>query len=666
MVIRKYMVWVLPLLFMWTGVVSVCAQNTDTAGWYALTTAPDDYKKTSIVDLSHLLDKPAGRRGFLTVKNGRFIFGDGTPARFWGVNITAGDCFPDHATAERTAARLAKFGCNMARLHHMDADWAAPNIFNIKGGNAPDSRLSEESLERLDYFIYQLKKQGIYIFLDLLVNRFFAGTDIPDADKVERGGKIVGLFNEGIIALEKEYARQIFTHVNPYTKTRYAEEPAIALTDIINESTLFHFQGYFNVPATYLAELDGDFTKWCEASGKMRPDGTVMALLESREQTVARFLYERQTEVFMELRDYLRALGVKYPITGSNFYFNYVGDLLSNARLDFIDRHTYWDHPSGGFDPANTFTNNPMVKKPTSLTVGNARVEGKPFTVSEWNCCWMNEYITEGPMIMAAYGVFQGWDGVLQFDYTGGDWRPKMEKCFDIGNKPHVMAARIPAALMFLRKDAAPAAGSYIMEVNSADEKLANFLPVMPMGIPLVRRVGIKFVAGAPENPSVALKPGTYESDTRELKWMGREGIVFFDTPRTQGALGFIGGQSVSTRQMQVEAGTPFCQVVLSSLDGKPLSGAGKMLLTATARAENSKQVYNNKRNSLISTGEAPILMEPVAAKITFYSKKKITVNVLDHHGFRTGKTVPVERGEKGWTFSIGRENTFWYEVAVK
>ena len=42
----------------------------------------------SRVDLSFLLERPAGRSGFVTVRDGRLVRGDGAPLRLWGVNIT--------------------------------------------------------------------------------------------------------------------------------------------------------------------------------------------------------------------------------------------------------------------------------------------------------------------------------------------------------------------------------------------------------------------------------------------------------------------------------------------------------------------------------------------------------------------------------------------------
>src|ERR1700744_3393311 len=43
---------------------------------------------TSPVDVSFLLDAPAGRHGFIQIKDGHLATGDGRRMRLWGVNIT--------------------------------------------------------------------------------------------------------------------------------------------------------------------------------------------------------------------------------------------------------------------------------------------------------------------------------------------------------------------------------------------------------------------------------------------------------------------------------------------------------------------------------------------------------------------------------------------------
>ncbi len=88
------------------------------------------------LDISYIFEdeKPAGKHGFLTIKDDRMIFEDGTTARFFGTLFNSEMNFCSHDHAEKTAKRLAKFGTNIVRLHQMDADSACPNIFNFTRG----------------------------------------------------------------------------------------------------------------------------------------------------------------------------------------------------------------------------------------------------------------------------------------------------------------------------------------------------------------------------------------------------------------------------------------------------------------------------------------------------------------------------------------------------
>src|SRR5689334_981138 len=66
-----------------------------------------------------LISKPAGSNGPVIVKGGHFFTGD-KRIRFWGVNICFSGAFPTHEQADATARRLAHFGINCVRFHHMD------------------------------------------------------------------------------------------------------------------------------------------------------------------------------------------------------------------------------------------------------------------------------------------------------------------------------------------------------------------------------------------------------------------------------------------------------------------------------------------------------------------------------------------------------------------
>src|SRR5690606_10958725 len=73
-------------------IFSASAQET-TDIWFVF--KPVKYEKASSIDMSNWLDKPAGKHGFLQIKGKDFEFENGTPIKFWGVNIGSNRPFPD-------------------------------------------------------------------------------------------------------------------------------------------------------------------------------------------------------------------------------------------------------------------------------------------------------------------------------------------------------------------------------------------------------------------------------------------------------------------------------------------------------------------------------------------------------------------------------------------
>ena len=106
---------------------------------------PWDDNTTGATDMSFLLDKPAGAQGFIRVRDGHLAT-DTERWRAWGVNITFGNPLPSRDDAPIIARRLAKFGINCIRLHHMDRRW--PNgIIARRIGPDPDPALLDRDTE---------------------------------------------------------------------------------------------------------------------------------------------------------------------------------------------------------------------------------------------------------------------------------------------------------------------------------------------------------------------------------------------------------------------------------------------------------------------------------------------------------------------------------------
>jgi hypothetical protein len=220
---------------------------------------PWDDATPGVTDVSAWLAKPAGGRGFVAARAGRLYTGEAR-LRLLGTNICTSACFPEHADAEKVAARLAKFGINCVRFHHMDAPWTSDNIF------APDKlALAPAQLERLDYFVAQLKAHGIYTNLNLHVSRIYPG--FPTWEGMPDFCKGVDLFYPPMVQMQRDYARELLTHANPYTKTRYVDEPALALVEINNENGLlsqWSWGALDGMLPVYRDELQRQWNAWLQ------------------------------------------------------------------------------------------------------------------------------------------------------------------------------------------------------------------------------------------------------------------------------------------------------------------------------------------------------------------------------------------------------------------
>ncbi len=190
----------------------------------------------AVADARFLLDPPAGKHGPITVRNGHFHFANGDRVRFWGTNVSGEGCLPPRELAGRVADRLAKFGFNLVRFHGLDSRWGKA----LFPPNAQDTQhFDEAQLDKLDYFIAELEKRGIYINLNLHVARHFQpGDGLPETEFLGYA-KYCVIFNPRMIELQKDYARKLLGHRNRYTGRTYAEDPAVVIVELTNENSLF-------------------------------------------------------------------------------------------------------------------------------------------------------------------------------------------------------------------------------------------------------------------------------------------------------------------------------------------------------------------------------------------------------------------------------------------
>jgi hypothetical protein len=76
-------------------------------------------------------------------------------------------------------------------------------------------------------------------------------------------GKSLDTVHQPYIDSQKQYARDLLTHVNPYTGNAYTDEPAIAIIELNNENTALHnWQAYAGLPPEFSAPLQARWNAW--------------------------------------------------------------------------------------------------------------------------------------------------------------------------------------------------------------------------------------------------------------------------------------------------------------------------------------------------------------------------------------------------------------------
>ncbi|MDR3710355.1 MAG: cellulase family glycosylhydrolase [Capsulimonadaceae bacterium] len=236
---RTFIVFALGLICLAATTVFARADDAKLPSMFPFVIPWDDATPGTAVDVSYLNAKPAGVNGFIVVKDGRFVEAKtGKRIRFMATNFTFASDFPSHEDADKVAAHLAKLGINLVRIHHHDIDHS-PLWDKSTGGH---TKFDPVAVDKLDYLLAQFKKNGIYVDLNLHVSRKFTAADgfpasVNDITDVEFDKRIDNL-DRRMIDLQKQFAKDYLTRVNPYTGLSYVNDPAVAIIEINNENTL--------------------------------------------------------------------------------------------------------------------------------------------------------------------------------------------------------------------------------------------------------------------------------------------------------------------------------------------------------------------------------------------------------------------------------------------
>ena len=686
------------------------SSKVDVSEWYL---CPLDWngqiKPGSALDVSSLNHAPAGQYGFVKVgKSGHFEFEQrpGEKVRFWGTNV--GGCatsWPKKELAAKIAATYARQGVNLVRFHKFAPIYARservlqemPELREslIK----PDGTFDADVLDRFDYFVAQLKQNGIYIYMDWIdgapLSNVLRDPQLPEGNDCVWSAMLSQRHIDGA----KLYAKMLFTHKNPYTGLSMAEDPAFAMFEIINEcSFTWSDQPLEKGANTFFQILQKRWSTWQTGHQIKNPVPLAGTPHESLGEPGRRFFTELQRAYLEEMKAYLRKLGVKVPICGTNLTLT-TGDLWASQNMDYLNDHTYFGvtHIAGRAPNPNpqSIVNTPPVALPFFPELTHARVAGKPLVGSEWCFVYPGPFRCEGFPLMAAYYSLQDWDGMTFFCSVasfGLNWQ-RLEKAPRIMSHsqqidPSTWAFSQAAALAIRRGDIQVAKHTVTLKYTDADifnnQRYANLygflgemakveIELLPPGQksdwPVVnsashtetyfeaaRRFGIKDAS-----------PDYLASDTGEIRRYSSPGLFLVDTPKTQMAAGALYSMADTGRGLSafaVNAASRFATLTFSSLDNQPLNRSKRILVCAAGNSLNKGAVIENYVHE--QWGEGPVLTEPLeieisAAAVAGAPLRAYALNPTT--GTRT-KELDVKRADGREAFAIDKESgTMYFEL---
>ncbi|MEZ6126551.1 MAG: hypothetical protein R3C49_25800 [Planctomycetaceae bacterium] len=484
-------------------------------GMWAFEPDRDLFSEDSVLDLSYLNAKPAGRDGRVrrSADGANFVDGAGQPLRFWAVNTTV-QFRDDMAVVEEHARWLAKRGVNMVRHHgHL-----APG---------PGSELTDVNQKDIDAawrLVAAMKKHGIYVTL----SPYWAVSVHPQPKwglKESGGDNLTGLifFDEKLQAAYKGWLKALLTRPNPHTGIPLAEDPTVALFQIQNEDSLL-FWTESAIGKQQRVELATEFGRWLvkkygsldrataawggptRVEGDQFGDGIVMpqqiwhltqsqsgpmaARLNDQVQFYSELMYAFNTEISRFLKEEIGYTGL---INAGNWRTADSAKLLDAERYaysanDVIGVNRYFNggqhvnptekHKAGYLiSEGDLISSESALRRPWDFPLALRQVHGHPMIISE--SAWVPplRYQSEGPFLVAAYSALTGMDIFYWFSTGDVGFGPPMEK-WQLSTPAQL--GMFPAAALMFRRGDIRTAGPAVIERRPLTDVWARKPPLLP------------------------------------------------------------------------------------------------------------------------------------------------------------------------------------------
>ena len=337
------------------------------------------------------------------------------------------------------------------------------------------------------------------------------------------------------------------------------------------------------------------------------------------------FLAVLENRFFEGLRTYIKGtLGYPGLVTGT-INFGPLA-LYSQARMDFIDMHLYWSHPTFPSTPWSStdwiVNQNVMALNPQKATFWSLiKANGKPYTITEYNHAAPADSQAETIPMIATWAALQDIDGVFIFAYAHGNhFSPslyRMNGYFDIDYNPVKWTMMKNAALIYCKGLLPPLAPTKVLDFAEYSSDIeSNVLPKMLrlQGMSgflskfwenstyedwIRTRVSYNYGYWPKVQPEV---PKDSKKDPAVVHWDDASGFSIATTKAI-----VFSGNTTSARMQEYEWGTvdisspSLATLTVAPYDGKRLNRSEKIVVVLAGRVENTGMKWKDETWTSVS-----------------------------------------------------------------
>jgi hypothetical protein len=400
-----------------------------------------------------------------------------------------------------------------------------------------------------------------------------------------------------------------------------------------------------------------------------------------------RFLTMHQLKFYQDTVRYLKEdLGYRGLVSCSNWKTADANILDALERYtytagDVIDRHGYFgpQHKGQGAGYSvrvgHTYKDRAAVLEPQSLPIQVNQVAGYPHIISELGWPNPNRFRADCTFVTAAYGALQGVDGVFIFA-VGSNYLTDQSMGKFAASCP-VIAGTFPAAALAYRRgdviEPAPAVRRvlrledlFALKGSAASAQAFDKLRLKDVPAAAGKRTSggldpLSFYVGPVER--VIGKDGRrgggvdlskyinrakkkVTSVGRQLAWDYGQGLVTINTPRCQGAAGFLAKAGpIALANVTIASENEYGAIIAVSLDGKTLASSRKILIQAMT--EERPYGFRAVGGRITNLGGAPFGVRKIAARVSLKLSRltsSVRATVLDENGYPRKGSLPVEK----------------------